>query len=250
MAQKLKDKVAIVTGASKGIGAGIAKELAKEGASVVVNYSSSKEGADRVVEEIKKNGGKATAIQADVSKQADIKRLFNEAKKAFGKLDILINNAGIYEFSPIEEITEEHFHKMFNLNVLGLILSSQEAVKYFGDAKGCILNISSVASTLCPPNATVYSSTKAAVDAVTKTLSKELGSKGIRVNTINPGVVDTEGVRSQNLLENELMDDLKKRTSLGRFGKPEDIAKGVLFLVSDDASWITGETFVISGGLN
>src|SRR5271163_444830 len=190
---KLSGKVAVVTGASKGIGASIAEHLAAEGAKVVVNYSSSKAGADKVVANIKAKGGEAIAVQGNVAKEAEIEKLFSETKKAFGKLDILVNNAGIYEFSPLESVTEEHFHKHFNLNVLGLILSTQEAVKHFGPAGGSVVNISSVASTLAPPNASVYSGTKAAVDAITKSLAKELGPRGIRINSINPGMVDTEG---------------------------------------------------------
>src|SRR6266571_2106636 len=193
MSKKLEGKVAVVTGASKGIGAEIARHLAAEGAAVVVNYASSKQGADRVVADITGKGGRAIAVQADLSKPADIKRLFVEAKKAFGSLDILVNNAGVYEFAPLENVTAEHFHKMFDLNVLGLILASQEAVKHFGPAGGNIVNISSVAATSAPATASVYSATKAAVDAVTKSLAKELGSRNIRVNSINPGMVETEG---------------------------------------------------------
>ncbi len=192
--KKLDGKVAVVTGASKGIGAGIAKHLAAAGGAVVVNYSSSKEGADKVVDEITKRGGKAIAVQADVAKKKDIERLFAETKKAFGRLDILVNNAGVYEFSPLENVTEEHFHKHFDVNVLGLLLASQAALKYFGPEGGSIINISSGASTLTPPNTSVYSATKAAVDAITRTLAKELGPRNIRVNAINPGMVITEGV--------------------------------------------------------
>src|SRR5213079_1391459 len=190
---RLKGKVAVVTGASKGIGAAIALRLAAEGASVVVNYSSSKEGADRVVGEITGNGGKAVAVQANLAKEADIRRLFAETKQAFGKLDVLVNNAGIYEFAPIENVTAEHFHKQFNLNVLGLLLASQEAVKHFGPAGGNIINISSVVATAAPATASVYSATKAAVDAITRSLAAELGPRKIRVNSINPGMVETEG---------------------------------------------------------
>src|SRR6266446_8683182 len=191
---KLNGKVAVVTGASKGIGAAIAKQLAAEGAKVVVNYSSSKKDADKVVDEIAKDGGKAIAVQANLSKQADIERLFADTKKAFGRLDVLVNNAGVYEFSPLENVTEEHFHKHFDVNVLGLLLASQAALKYFGPEGGSIINISSGASTLTPPNTSVYSATKAAVDAITRTLAKELGPRNIRVNSINPGMVETEGV--------------------------------------------------------
>jgi 3-oxoacyl-[acyl-carrier protein] reductase len=194
MSKKLSNKVAVVTGASKGIGASIAKHLAAEGASVVVNYSSSKEGADRVVAEITKDGGKAVAVQADVAKGAEIDQLFAATTKAFGKLDILVNNAGIYDFKPLEAITEDSFHKQFNLNVLGLILTSQAAAKHFGANGGNIINISSLVSTIAPANSAVYSATKAAVDAVTKSLAKELGPRKIRVNSINPGLVITEGV--------------------------------------------------------
>lgn len=247
MGKKLKDKVAIVTGASKGIGAEVALELASEGASVVVNYSSSKEGADRVVSEIIKNGGKAVSIQADMTKQADIKRLFNETQRAFKKIDVLINNAGVYEFVPLEEITAEHFHKLFDLNVLGLIFACQEAVKNFGPSGGSIVNISSLASTLGKPHSTVYGGTKAAVDIITKTLGRELGARKIRVNSVNPGLVDTEGVRSSGI-ENDLRKEVEANTPLGRIGHPKDIATAVTFLASDDASWITGETLFISGG--
>jgi 3-oxoacyl-[acyl-carrier protein] reductase len=246
---KLKDKVAIVTGASKGIGASIAKHLAAEGAAVVVNYSSSKEGADRVVAEITKRGGKAVAIQANVAKKAEIARLFAEAKKAFGSLDILVNNAGIYEFSPIDSITEDHFHKLFDLNVLGLILASQEAVKHFGPAGGSIVNISSVVSTYTPANASVYSATKAAVDAVTKSLAKELGPRKIRVNSINPGMVETEGVHTAGIMESDMRKHTEAQTPLGRIGQPQDIAPAAVFLASADSAWITGETLYISGGL-
>lgn len=248
MSKKLKDKVAIVTGASKGIGASIAIHLAAEGASVVVDYSSSQEGADKVVQEITKNGGKAIAIQANVSKPEDIQRLFSEAIKAYGKVDILINNAGIYEFLPLEGITPEHFHKMFDLNVLGLILTSQEAAKHFGKDGGSIVNISSLASTAALANASVYSATKAAVDAVTKSLAKELGPRNIRVNSINPGMVETEGVHTAGFDKSDLRKEIESQTPLGRIGQPEDIAPAAIFLASDDASWITGETLFISGG--
>ena len=249
MSKKLEGKVAVVTGASKGIGAEIAKQLAAEGAAVVVNYSSSKEGADRVVAEIAGKGGKALAVKADVAKKAEVERLFSEAKKAFGRLDILVNNAGIYEFSPLEAVTEEHFHKQFNLNVLGLILASQAAAKQFGPSGGSIINISSVVSTYAPPNAAVYSATKAAVDAVTKSLAKELGPRKIRVNSINPGMVETEGTHSAGITESEMRKQIEAQTPLGRIGQPGDIAPAVVFLASADAAWITGETLYISGGL-
>jgi 3-oxoacyl-[acyl-carrier protein] reductase len=246
---KLKDKVAIVTGASKGIGASIAKHLAAEGAAVVVNYSSSKEGADRVVAEIVKKGGKAVAVQANVAKKKEVARLFAEATKAFGGLDILVNNAGIYEFSPLESITEDHFHKLFDLNVLGLIFASQEAAKHFGPAGGSIVNISSVVSTYAPPNTSVYSATKAAVDTVTRSLAKELGPRKIRVNSINPGMVETEGVHAAGILESDMRKQVEAQTPLGRIGQPEDIAPAAVFLASADSAWITGETLYISGGL-
>jgi 3-oxoacyl-[acyl-carrier protein] reductase len=246
---KLKDKVAIVTGASKGIGASIARHLADEGAAVVVNYASSKEGADRVVAEITSNGGKAIAVQANVAKQAEIDRLFSETKKAFGRLDILVNNAGIYEFSPLEGVTEEHFHKQFDLNVLGLILASKEAVRHFDSAGGSIINISSSASTLTLPNTSVYSATKAAVDAVTRSLAKELGPRNIRVNSINPGMVETEGVHAAGFAESDFRKQVEAQTPLGRIGQTQDIAPAAVFLASRDAAWITGETLLIAGGL-
>ncbi len=250
MAKKLEGKVAIVTGASKGIGAAIAKHYGAEGASVVVNYASSKSGADKVVAEIVGNGGKAIAVQADVAKQSDIQRLFAEAEQAYGTLDILVNNAGIYEFSPLENVTEEHFHKQFNLNVLGLILSTQEGIKHFGAGGGSIINISSiVSSTFAPANAAVYSATKGAVDAVTRSLSKELGPRKIRVNAINPGMVETEGVHSAGIAESEMRTQVEAQTPLGRIGQPQDIAPAAVFLASEDSSWITGETIFIAGGL-
>jgi 3-oxoacyl-[acyl-carrier protein] reductase len=249
MSKKLEGKVAVVTGASKGIGASIAKHLAAEGAAVVVNYSSSKEGADRVVSEIKGKGGKAVAVQADVAKKADVDRLFSEAKKAFSRLDILVNNAGIYEFAPLEAITEEHFHKHFNLNVLGLIFASQAAAKQFGPSGGSIINISSVVSTVAPPNTAVYSATKGAVDTVTRSLAKELGPRKIRVNSINPGMVETEGFHAAGVAESEMRKQVESQTPLGRIGQPQDIGPAAVFLASADSAWITGETLYISGGL-
>ena len=247
--KKLSGKVAIVTGASKGIGASIAKHLAAEGASVVVNYASSKAGADKIVGEITSKGGKAVVVQADVAKKADIDRLFAESKKAFGALDILVNNAGIYEFVPLEGVTEEHFHRQFNLNVLGLILTTQAAVQQFGPAGGSIVNISSVASSAAPATGSVYSATKAAVDAVTKSLAKELGPRKICVNAINPGMVETEGVHSAAIADSDFRKQTEATTPLGRIGQPEDIAPAVVFLASSDSSWITGETLYITGGL-
>ena len=252
MAQRLTGKVAVVTGASKGIGAAIAKQLADEGSAVVVNYASSKEGANRVVAAITDKGSRAIAVQADMAKHADIQRLFTEAKKAFGRVDILVNNAGIYKFAPLEAITPEHFHEMFDLNVLGLILASQEAVKHFGPAGGSIINISSVVATAALPNASVYSATKAAVDAVTRSLAKELGPRNIRVNSINPGMVETEGTTSSGVTANEsaFRKQIEAQTPLGRIGKPKDIAPAAVYLASDDSGWITGETLYVAGGMH
>ena len=246
---KLDGKVAVVTGASKGIGASIALHLAAEGAAVVVNYSSSKEGADRVVAEISKKGGNAVAVQANLADQADIRRLFARAKEAFGKVDILVNNAGVYQFAPLEEVTPELFHRMFDLNVLGLILATQEAVKQFGPDGGSIINISSVAATSAPPMTSVYSATKAAVDAVTRSLAQELGSRNIRVNSINPGMVETEGFHAAGIAESDFQKQTESRTPLGRIGQPQDIAPAAVYLASTDSAWVTGQTFYISGGL-
>jgi 3-oxoacyl-[acyl-carrier protein] reductase len=246
--KKLEGKVAVVTGASKGIGASIAKHLAADGASVVVNYASSKSGADKVVAEITAQGGKAVAVQGDVAKKADIDRLFDETKKAFGQLDILVNNAGIYEFAPIEQITEEHFHKQFNLNVLGLILTTQEALKYFSPAGGNVINISSLVSTLAPANAAIYSATKGAVDTITASFAKELGTRNIRVNAVRPGLVETEGTVTSGFTEGDFHDQYIKNAPLGRIGRPQDIAAAVSYLASDDSSWVTGETLLVSGG--
>jgi 3-oxoacyl-[acyl-carrier protein] reductase len=246
---KLTNKVALVTGASKGIGAGIAKGLAAEGASVVVNYASSKQGADSVVAEITGNDGKAIAIQGDFSKQADITRVFAETKRAFGKLNVLVNNAGVYEFAALGDVTEESFRKMFDLNVLGLILSSQEALKYFGADGGSIINIGSKASTMTPPTTTVYTATKGAVDAVTRTLAKELGPMKIRVNSINPGMVETEGARSYSIRGSNFRKMFESQTPLGRIAQPNDIAPIAVFLASDDSGWLTGELVSASGGL-
>jgi 3-oxoacyl-[acyl-carrier protein] reductase len=249
MAQKLAGKVAVVTGASKGIGAAIALHLAAEGAVVVVNYATSREGAERVVAEIGRKGGKAIAVQANMAKQDDIKRLFAETMEAFQRLDILVNNAGIYEFAPLESITPEHFHKHFDLNVLGLLLATQEAVERFGPAGGSVVNISSVVATSAPAAASVYSATKAAVDAVTKSLAKELGPRKIRVNSINPGMVETEGLHATGHATGDFRNQLEAQTPLGRIGQPQDIAPTAVFLASDDARWITGETLYVAGGL-
>jgi 3-oxoacyl-[acyl-carrier protein] reductase len=245
---QLAGKVAVVTGASKGIGAEIARQLAAAGAAVVVNYSSSKGGADKVVDDISKAGGKAVAVKANVAEQADIQKLFAEAKKAFGRVDILVNNAGIYEFAPLEAITAEHFNKQYDLNVLGLLLATQEAAKHFGEG-GAVVNISSVVSTFSPPNTAVYSGTKAAVDSITRSLAKELGPRKIRINSINPGMVETEGAHSAGITGGDMRTQIEAATPLGRIGQPGDIAPAVVFLASDDASWITGETLYISGGL-
>jgi len=246
--KKLDGKVAIVTGASKGIGAAIAKHLAAEGAAVVVNYSSSKEGADRVVDNITKQGGKAVAVRANMAKKAEIERLFSESKKAFGGLDILVNNAGVYEFLPLENVTEEHFHKHFDLNVLGPLLATQEATKYFGADGGSVINISSSASMSAPATASVYSATKAALDTITKSLAKELGPRNIRVNVINPGMVETEGTVTGGFMGSEFQKMFEAQSPLGRVGQPDDVAPAVVFLASSDARWITGETLVVSGG--
>jgi 3-oxoacyl-[acyl-carrier protein] reductase len=246
---KLKNKVAVVTGASKGIGAGIAKGLAAEGAAVVVNYASSKEGADRVVAEIVEQGGKAIAVKGDVAKASDVQRIFGETEKAFGRLDVLVNNAGVYEFAALEDITEEQFHRQFNINVLGLILATQEAAKHFGVEGGAIINIGSTISQLTPPTTAVYTATKGAVDAVTHVLAKELGPKKIRVNSINPGVVATEGTHASGIIGSDFQKQLEAQTPLGRIAQPEDIAPLAVFLASADSGWLTGETLLASGGL-
>jgi 3-oxoacyl-[acyl-carrier protein] reductase len=248
--KKLEGKVAVVTGASKGIGASIAKHLAAEGAAVVVNYSSSKEGAERTVVEITKNGGKAIAVQANVAKKTEIEKLFAETKKAFGRFDILVNNAGVYEFAPLEEITEEHFYKHFDLNVLGTLLCTQEALKYFDGKGGSVINLGSIVSTYAPPGASVYSATKGAIDTITKSLAKELGARKIRVNAVAPGMVETEGTQTAGMTgpESEMRKHIESQTPVGRIGKPNDIATVVTFLVSDDASWVSGETWFVSGG--
>jgi 3-oxoacyl-[acyl-carrier protein] reductase len=246
---KLNGKVAVVTGASKGIGAGIAKEFAEAGASVVVNYASDKQGADRVVDEITKRGGKAIAIQGNVAKKADVEKLFAEAEKAFGKIDIVVNNAGVYEFMPLEEVTEQQFHRMFDTNVLGILLVTQEGLKHFNANGGSIINISSLASSLTPPTGVIYNATKAAVDAITRTLAKELGPRKIRVNSINPGMVVTEGVLAGGYSEGDMRKTFESLTPLGRIGETEDIAPAAVFFASDGSAWITGETLVIAGGL-
>ncbi len=245
---RLKGKVAIVTGASKGIGAAIAQHFAAEGAAVVVNYANSKSSADAIVARIKQSEGKAVAIQADVSNPDSVRRLFTEAKRLFGKVDILVNNAGVYDFQPLESITEEHFHRQFNLNVLGLLIATQEAAKQFGPEGGNIINISSVVATLAVANASIYSATKAAVDAITRALAKELGPRKIRVNSINPGMVETEGFRAAGFAESDFRKQIEKETPLGRIGQPDDIAPAAVYLASAESSWVTGESHYISGG--
>jgi len=247
MSQKLTGKVAVVTGASKGIGAAIAKQLAAEGASVVVNYASSQNAADQVVAEILRSGGNAVAVKADVSKKTDIERLFSAAKNAYGPIDILVNNAGIYTPSALEEISAEHFHQQYDLNVLGLLLTTQEAIPHFSSAGGSIVNISSVVSSLGISGLSVYSSTKGAVDSITRSLAKELAPRKIRVNSVNPGMVETEGLHATGFIESRK--DMEAITPLGRIGQPEDIAPAVAFFASQDSSWITGETLYITGGL-
>jgi 3-oxoacyl-[acyl-carrier protein] reductase len=245
---KLQNKVAVVTGASKGIGASIAKHLAAEGAAVVVNYATSKEGADRVVAEITGKGGKAIAVQGNVAKQEDIQRLFAETKKAFGKLDILVNNAGIYEFGPLENLTQEHFHKQFDLNVLGLLLTTQEALKLFGPEGGSVINIGSIVGSMPPATGAVYSATKAGVDAITIALSKELGPKKIRVNSLNPGMIETEGLHSAGIVESDFRKQIEAQTPLGRIGQPEDIGRAAVFFASDDSFWVSGQIVIAAGG--
>jgi 3-oxoacyl-[acyl-carrier protein] reductase len=246
---ELKGKVAIVTGASKGIGAGIAKGLGAAGAAVVVNYASSKEGADRVVAEITGKGGKAIAVQGDVSKSADVQRLFAETKRAFGAPNVLVNNAGIYAFEPIEAVTEDEFHRQFNTNVLAPILTIREALKHFGPDGGSVINISSIASTSAVPNSVIYSATKGAVDSIARVLGAELGARKIRVNTIAPGGVETEGVHRAGIIGSDFEKQMVADTPLGRLGQPDDIAGIAVFLASDNARWLTGERITASGGL-
>ena len=246
---KLANKVALVTGASKGIGAAIAKHLAAAVASVVVNYSSSKVGADTVVAEITAAGGKAIAIQGDVSKPADITRFVTEAKAAFGQLDILVNNAGVYEFLPLEGITVDHYQRIFDINVRGLLLTTQEAVKHFPATGGNVINVGSVVTDLTPPHSAVYTATKGAVDAITGVLAKELGPKKIRVNALNPGLTITEGTHTGGIAGSDFERNAVKNTPLGRAGQPQDIAKVAVFLASDDSAWVTGELLRVGGGI-
>jgi 3-oxoacyl-[acyl-carrier protein] reductase len=249
MSKQLQGQVAVVTGASKEIGAAIAEHLAAAGAAVVVNYASSRAAAEAVVQRIRQTGGKAVAVQADVSRLEDVRRLFAETMKAFGKLDILVNIAGVYEFAPLEAISAEHFHKQFDLNVLGLLLTAQEAVRHFGLSGGSIVNISSVAATSATPNASVYSGTKAAVNAITRSLAQELGPRKIRVNAVSPGVTETEGLQVTGISGSDFEWQAAAQTPLGRTGQPQDIAPAVVFLASAESAWITGETLSVSGGL-
>jgi 3-oxoacyl-[acyl-carrier protein] reductase len=246
---KLSDKVAVVTGASKGIGAEIARELAAAGAAVVVNYATSRDAADKLVAEIKGSGGKAAAIQGDVARAADVERLFAETKRAFGQIDVLVNNAGIYEFAPLEAVSEEEFHRLFNTNVLSVLLATREAVKYFGPNGGSVINLSSVVTRTAPPMSAVYVASKSAVEGITRVLAKELGPRKIRVNSISPGVVETEGTHSAGIIGSDFERQAVQQTPLGRFGQPTDIAPAVVFLASDDARWVTGETLAVSGGM-
>ncbi|NPU14599.1 glucose 1-dehydrogenase [Bradyrhizobium sp. 83002] len=246
---RLAGKVALVTGASKGIGAAIAARLAAEGAAVAVNYSASKDGAERVVAAITAKGGKAVAVGGNLTDSAQVKSAVADTVKALGPIDILVNNAGVYEFAPLDAITPEHFHKQFDLNVLGLLLVSQEAARHFNPAGGSIVNISSGVSTIAPPNGAVYTATKAAVDSISSVLSKELAPRKIRVNTVNPGMVVTEGVIAAGFHEGEMRQWIETATPLARVGKAEEIAAAVAFFASDDASYVTGETLHVTGGL-
>ncbi|MCB5188885.1 glucose 1-dehydrogenase [Methylobacillus caricis] len=249
MSKRLENKVAVVTGASKGIGAGIAKALAAEGASVIVNYASSKEGADKVVAEIINQGGKAVAVQGDVSKQADITHLFAQTKSIYGQLDILVNNAGVFDFAPLEQINEDHFHKQFNLNVLGLLLSTKEALTLFNETGASVINISSAVTTLTPPNSAVYTATKGAVDALTGVLAKELGARKIRVNAINPGLIATEGAHAGGFTEGDMKNWVETTAPLGRIGQVDDIAPTAVYLASEDSKYVTGEIINVAGGI-
>ncbi|WP_374949671.1 SDR family NAD(P)-dependent oxidoreductase [Mucilaginibacter sp.] len=247
--KKLENKVAVVTGASKGIGAQISKSLAENGAAVVVNYASAKEGADKVVADIIANGGRAIAIQGDVSKSADVINLFNQAKSNYGAIDILVNNAGVYQFGALADINEDEFHRQFNINVLGLLLASREAVNNFNEKGGSIINIGSAVTAITPPESAVYTATKGAVESITKVLAKELGGKNIRVNSLNPGMVETEGTHTAGFIGSGFQTEIERTTPLGRIGQPEDISLVATFLASDESRWLTGETIVASGGV-
>lgn len=246
----LSGKVAVVTGASKGIGAAIARNLAASGAKVVVNYATSRDGAERVVADIKAAGGTAIAVNGDVAKAADVTRLFDETKKAFGRVDVLVNNAGVYLFQPLADITEAEFHRQFNTNVLGTVLATREAAKYFGSEGGSVINIGSTASEYSVPTASVYSATKGAIDTLTRVLAAELGPRRIRVNVIAPGGTETEGLHAAGIAGSEFEKAMIDKTSLGRLGQPDDIARVAVFLASDDSAWITGERLVASGGFH
>jgi len=243
----LKDKVAVITGASKGIGAAIARRMSEAGATIVVNYSSGKVDADRVVAHIEANGGRAIAVQGDVAKVSDVQRVFAETKRAFNRLDVLVNNAGVYKFVPLEEITEDEFHREFNINVLGTLLATKEAVKYFGPNGGSVINMSSIASA-GEADASIYSGTKGAVDAITRGLAAELGPRKIRVNAIAPGAVETEGTHSAGIIGSDFEKTMISGTPLGRIGQPDDIARIAVFLASDDSAWLTGERLTAAGG--
>ena len=245
---KLEGKVALVTGASKGIGAGIALSLAKEGAAVAVNYASDREGADRVVETIKAAGGKSIAVQGSVTSSEEIERFFTETEKQLGNVNVLVNNAGVFAYLPLQDINEREFHRQFDTNVLGLLLTSKRAAKRFGETGCCIINIGSVASALTPPASSIYAATKSAVDGITRVLAKELGPRNVRVNSINPGVIDTEGARAMDAYE-QVANATRALTPLGRTGVPQDIGLIAAFLASDDARWLTGEIIFGSGGL-
>jgi 3-oxoacyl-[acyl-carrier protein] reductase len=246
---RLTGKVAVVTGASKGIGADIARGLAREGASVVVNYASSREGAEKVVAEITSRGENAIAVRGNVADEADVKRIFRETIKAFGRLDILVNNAGLYQFAPIQDITEEQFHCLFNTNVLGVLLAASEAVLNFGPDGGSIINIGSAVTSTHPPTSVIYTATKSAVDSITRVLAKELGPRRIRVNSINPGLVETEGTHTIGFIGGEWQKTREAQTPLGRTGQPSDITPIAVFLASADSDWLTGEVLFASGGL-
>jgi 3-oxoacyl-[acyl-carrier protein] reductase len=245
---KLSGRVAVVTGASKGIGAAIARRFGAEGASVVVNYASDREGADRVVAAIKSEGGQAVAVQADLSKEDDVKRVIAETQRAYGSLDVLVNNAGVYAFAPLEAVTAAEFHRQFNTNVLGPVLLTREALALFGPRGGSVINVSSVVSKNAPPNAVVYSATKGALDVVTQSLAKELAPRKVRVNTLSPGGVETEGSHSAGVIGSDFEKQIVARTSLARIGQPDDIARVAVFLASDDSGWVTGENLAASGG--
>ena len=245
---KLDEKIVLVTGGSKGIGAGVALSMAKEGAAVAVNYASDREAADRVVDRIKASSGKAIAVQGSVTSAEEIDRFFNETEKQLGNVDVLVNNAGVFAYLPLQDVSEEEFHRQFNTNVLGLLLTSKRAVRQFGETGGCIINIGSVASTLTPPASSIYSASKSAVNGITRVLAKELGPRNIRVNSINPGVIDTEGARAMDSYEHVAI-AFKALTPLGRTGMPEDIGLIAAFLASDEARWLTGEIILGSGGL-